>query len=178
MNRSLAWFLNPSCVKCQRRMSRQARTKGPVFLCHRCHETYTPWAEGERASYPWCIACRKRMSPQLRQFRCTRCGAAPTKHRVNLRKARIKRVTPIIARYPYGTSDELVVRINASVPRSLPEDIREDVCQNMLMEILQGAEEQRITESVQRFIREHRRQYPFRYNFSLDAKPERYDRAG
>lgn len=48
----------------------------------------------------------------------------------------------------------------------------------MLMEILQGAEEQRITESVQRFIREHRRQYPFRYNFSLDAKPERYDRAG
>lgn len=121
------------------------------------------------------------MKKALRKFVCSMCRVTVTANpRKGGRKAKptVLRVAKLNLRYPYGTSDALVRRINESVPSALPEDIREDVCQNMLIAILEGSEERDVAAGVQRFILEHRREYPFRYNFSIDANPAKYERAG
>jgi len=81
---------------------------------------------------------------------------------------------PILEFYPYGTEDELTLRVVAEVPSSLPPDLREDICQSVIVRVLEGAKES-LRELVKKVISDIYKASRFNPKwFSLDQRAAIY----
>lgn len=92
---------------------------------------------------------------------------------VRLPKPRILRSELV---YPYLLDTQvegadLLLAVNAAVPKSLPQDVRADVCQELILACLAGEVDARqIAAHAPHFIKQHYKRYPRRFGIvSLDA---------
>ena len=145
------------------------------------------WPDGiptcPRCGCRTCYDCRK--SNGAPRWRCKECrkdfsitsGTLKAFHKKSFVEMIAYRVPPKAMFYPYmpkrssSVGADLVLEINAAVPRTLPSEIRSDVCQEMAMAVLSGEfDRSAIKHNVEAIIRRIKDDSGFiEYALSLDA---------